>query len=515
MQKKSLIYSTFILTRASILTRFIGFVYRIYMSNEIGAYGMGQYQLIMPVYMLSWSFICAGFTIAISKLVSQEHAKNQYGNMQKYLVLGTSISFAISLIFSFILYTFSTYIAVTFFDTKEISLPFKILSLSLPFMSIGSCIRGYFLGLQQPNIPSIAQVLEQFVRIGAIFFFISIYGSLTIEIAILGILFAEAIATVFIVLSYYLFKKKHKLAKTKSTVTLQSATSILLAMSLPIMANRVLGSFLQAYENILITQKLTDFGLSKESAIISLGAATGMAMPLIFFPTAVITSIGVSLVPAISSSVATNNYTKVKHLINRTLLFTSILGFAVAMLFMVFGYELSFLIYKQNLGLELFALSVSAPLIYIQMILSSTLNGLGLQFYTFINSIMSSIIAIVIIFIAMPTIGMMAFYLAIFLSTSFTVATNSQKIISKTGIKIDIFNILIKPLVVALATGLSTNLIFNNFKINNMLFDLLFFSFIMCLIYFVLCIVVGIITLKDINRVLLFIKPRGSIEKID
>ncbi len=515
MQKKSLIYSTFILTLASVLTRFIGFVYRIYMSNEIGAYGMGQYQLIMPVYMLSWSLICAGFTIAISKLVSQEHAKNQYGNMQKFLVLGTTISFVISLIFSLILFNFSTYIATTFFDTKEISMPFKILSLSLPFMSIGSCIRGYFLGLQQPTVPSIAQVLEQFVRIGSIFFFISIYGTLTIEIAILGILFAEVISTIFIVLSYFLFKKKHKLAKTKPTLTLNNATSILLAMSLPIMANRVLGSFLTAYENILITQKLTDFGLSKESAIISLGAATGMAMPLIFFPTAIITSIGVSLVPAISSSIATNNYSKVKHLVNRTLLFTSIVGFAVAMLFMVFGYELSFLIYKQNLGLELFALSISAPLIYIQMILSSALNGLGLQFYTFINSIMSSIIAIAIIYFAMPTFGMIAFYSAIFISTCFTVATNSQKIISKTGIKIEITTILVKPLIVALATGLTTNVIFNNFKVNNMLLDLFIFSVIMCLLYFLLCIAIGIITLKDINRVLMFVKPRGSVEKID
>ncbi len=515
MQKKSLIYSTLILTLASIITRLMGFVYRIYMSNELGAYGMGQYQLIMPVYMLSWSLICAGFTISISKLVSQEHAKQQYGNMQKFLILGTTISFIISIVFSFVLYTFSSFIATNFFETKEISTAFKILSFSLPFMSIGSCIRGYFLGLQQPTIPSITQVLEQITRIGSIFIFISLYGKLTIEIAILGILFAEAVSTLFILFSYYIFKNKHKLANVKSNLTLQSSVSILLAMSLPIMANRVMGSFLTAYENILITQKLVDFGLSKESALISLGATTGMAMPLIFLPTAVITSIGVSLVPAISSSVATNNYSKVKHLLNRTLLFTSIVGFGVAMLFMVFGYEIGFLIYKRNLGLELFALSISAPLIYIQMILSSTLNGLGLQFYTFINSLMSSILAIIIIYFTMPEFGMLSFYLAIFLSSTFTVVTNSRKIILKTGIRIDIIDILIKPLIVALATGLSTNVIFNNFKINNMFLDLIIFSVIMCLLYGVLCIVVGIISLKDLNRVLIFIKPKVSVEKID
>ncbi len=515
MQKKSLIYSTLILTLASIITRLIGFVYRIYMSNELGAYGMGQYQLIMPVYMLSWSLICSGFTIAISKLVSQEQAKKEYGNMQRYLYLGLSISFTISLIFSFILYNFSTYIAVTFFDTKEISQGLKILTFGLPFMSIGSCIRGYFLGLQQPNSPSIAQVLEQFVRIGSIFFFVKLFGVLTIEIAILGITIAEAVSTIYIGLTYLIFKRKHRLQVAEPSIPTSTSINILLAMAIPIIANRVLTSFLTTYENILITQKLGEFGLSKQSALTSLGSSTGMAMPLIFFPTAIITSIGVSLVPAISASVATKNYSKVNYLVNRTLLFTSIVGFGVAMLFTVFGYEISFLIYKQNLGYELFCLALSAPLMYIQIILSSTLNGLGLQFYTFINSIISSIIAIAVIYFVMPEYGMIGFYLAIFTSCIFTVISNSLKIAEKARIKLDFVNILVKPLIVALATGLTTNLLFNNLKIENMMLDLIIFSCLMCFIYGVLCITVGIIRLKDIKKIMKFIKARVHLDKYE
>ncbi len=515
MQKKSLIYSTLILTLASIITRLIGFVYRIYMSNELGAYGMGQYQLIMPVYMLSWSLICSGFTIAISKLVSQEHAKKEFGNMQKYLFYGLSISFVLSLIFSFILYNFSTYIAVTFFDTKEISQGLKILTFGLPFMSIGSCIRGYFLGLQQPNSPSIAQVLEQFARTGSIFLFVQLFGMLTIEIAILGIAVAEAVSTVYITLSYLIFKHRNKFQINKPSITTSAAINTLLVMAIPIIANRVLTSFLTTYENILITQKLGEFGLSKQSALTSLGASTGMAMPLIFFPTAIITSIGISLVPAISASIATNNFSKVNYLVNRTLLFTSIVGFGVAMLFTVFGYEISFLVYKQNLGYELFCLALSAPLIYIQIILSSTLNGLGLQFYTFINSIISSVIAILVIYFAMPQHGMIGFYLAIFTSCIFTVVSNSIKIAEKAKIKLDFINILIKPLIVALATGLTINLLFNNLKIENMLLDLIIFSILMCFIYGILCITVGIITPKDIKKILKFIKARVHLDKIE
>ena len=47
MKKENLIYSTLILTIASIFTRIIGMVFRVYLSNQIGAVGMGLYQMII------------------------------------------------------------------------------------------------------------------------------------------------------------------------------------------------------------------------------------------------------------------------------------------------------------------------------------------------------------------------------------------------------------------------------------------------------------------------------------
>lgn len=52
MSKNLIIKGALILTLANIITRILGFIYRIYMSNLIGAEGMGLYQLIMPVYII-------------------------------------------------------------------------------------------------------------------------------------------------------------------------------------------------------------------------------------------------------------------------------------------------------------------------------------------------------------------------------------------------------------------------------------------------------------------------------
>mgnify|MGYP006886508714 CR=1 FL=1 len=46
--KRTLFTGTLLLTTAGILSRFIGFFYKIFLSRTIGAEGLGIYQLIFP-----------------------------------------------------------------------------------------------------------------------------------------------------------------------------------------------------------------------------------------------------------------------------------------------------------------------------------------------------------------------------------------------------------------------------------------------------------------------------------
>ena len=58
--KRTLFTGTLLLTAAGILSRFIGFFYKIFLSRTIGAEGLGIYQLIFPIYMLCFSLCCYG-----------------------------------------------------------------------------------------------------------------------------------------------------------------------------------------------------------------------------------------------------------------------------------------------------------------------------------------------------------------------------------------------------------------------------------------------------------------------
>ena len=72
LKKKIFIKNAFIMTATALILRTIGIFFRIYMSNKIGAEGMGLYQLIFSVYMLGSTFASAGICTAVTRLVTDE-----------------------------------------------------------------------------------------------------------------------------------------------------------------------------------------------------------------------------------------------------------------------------------------------------------------------------------------------------------------------------------------------------------------------------------------------------------
>jgi len=95
MTKKNILTGALILTAAGFVTNILAFRYRIFLSNTLGAEGMGLYHLMISVYMLAWSIVCSGFTTTISKLTAQENGKGQSGNTKRIFTLSLTISLSL------------------------------------------------------------------------------------------------------------------------------------------------------------------------------------------------------------------------------------------------------------------------------------------------------------------------------------------------------------------------------------------------------------------------------------
>ena len=279
MGKKQIMQGALLLSASNLLSRLLGFFYRITMTKAIGAEGMGLYQLMMPIYALSWSLTSAGLTTTLSHLTAREMALGQTGNAKRILRLSLLLSLCLSTLVAIGLFVLAPVLSVHVLQDERAIRPLQIVSCCIPMMALGSCMRGYFYGLQKHAVPAASQLLEQLVRLGAIFSLSAAFSLALPEKAVCaaaaGIVLGE---TASFLLTLFCLKMQ-PVAKRSPRFSWHQSLSLILSMAVPLSATRVFGSLLHTAENILIPQRLALFPQST-NALADFGRLTGMAMPL-------------------------------------------------------------------------------------------------------------------------------------------------------------------------------------------------------------------------------------------
>ena len=421
MQRKNpLLIGTVILTVTGLLSRFIGFFYRIFLSKVFGAEGMGIYQLISPVLALSFSLTVSGIQTAISKYVASETSTHDYKGSFRTLWAGFVLAMSISFACMVFIYRYSDWIAVTFLLEERTAPLLRIISLSIPMATVHSCINGYFYGIKKTAIPALSQLSEQIVRVGSVYliYHICLKHNLTptISFAVVGLVIGESASMMvsviaIIIRSYNVFGQRVPVKSISSVgygliTTYRQILGNLLKLAVPLSANRILINILQSIEAVFIPNRLMAYGLNNADALGVYGVLTGMSLPLILFPSALTNSISVLLLPIVSEADANGNRHTVTKAILKSIKYCMVLGFACTALFLLFGRMAGRVLYNSELaGSFILTLSFICPFMYVASTLNSILNGLGKTSLTFAYSIISLIVRLLFVFIAIPVWG--------------------------------------------------------------------------------------------------------------
>lgn len=421
MQRKNpLLIGTVILTVTGLLSRFIGFFYRIFLSKVFGAEGMGIYQLISPVLALSFSLTVSGMQTAISKYVASETSTHDYKTSFRTLWVGFLLSMALSFGCTAFIYRYSEWIAVTFLLEERTAPLLRIIALSIPMATVHSCINGYFYGIKKTAIPALSQLSEQVVRVGSVYLIHHIctlhHMTPTISFAVVGLVIGEGASMV--VSAIAIIGRSFKVFDKASRVRALSAPSDglgasylsignnLLRLAVPLSANRIIINILQSIEAVFIPNKLIAYGLNSADALGVYGVLTGMSMPLILFPSAITNSISVLLLPIVSEADASGNQNAVTKAILKSIKYCLLLGFGCTAVFLIFGRMAGRLLFNSRLaGSFIITLSFICPFLYVASTLNSILNGLGKTALTFLYSIISLLVRLLFVFFAIPIWG--------------------------------------------------------------------------------------------------------------
>lgn len=392
---------TLILTIAGLLSRFLGFFYKIFLAQALGAESMGIYQLIFPVFSVCHALTTSGIEVAISRFTA--FAKREERNA--YLHAGLFLSLSASLAVGLILWNQAPFIAANLLHEARCEPLLRILSAAIPLSSIHACFAGSYLGKKQTGLPAIAQLLEQAVRIGTVWLLCSIHiqqgKAITPELAVFGLLFGEAGSTLFM-----LTFTSGAFPNIRSITKYMTKCKELLKMAIPLTGNRLSLTVLQSMEAVLIPLSLRKSGLSTADALSLYGILTGMALSFIMFPNAVTSSISAMLLPVISEEQAKGNRKNISVAIEYTLQFGLMIGILCMGIFLHFGQPLGVLFFHEQLAGEFLAtLSWICPFLYLTGNLNSILHGLGKTSITFFNQLASILVRILFIVGFVPLYG--------------------------------------------------------------------------------------------------------------
>ena len=247
--------SVFILSLGGFIAKLLGAFYRIPLTNIIGSYGMGIYQLVFPLFSLLLTNSTAGIPVAVSKLVAEKAAVGQHKQAHKVFNTALVMLATFGLIGSALLFFLSNNIAALQ-GNGDAATAYKIIAPSVFLVCIISAYRGYFQGLMQMSPTAVSQIVEQVVKmtvglVCAIKFMPDVIKS--VNFAILGVTLSEVAATVLLFVMYLFQKRK----KTDDVGNLQpfdrkKTVKSLLILCLPITLSGLIIPLTQLVDSVLV-----------------------------------------------------------------------------------------------------------------------------------------------------------------------------------------------------------------------------------------------------------------------
>lgn len=458
--KQSFIYGTFILLTANLLNRFIGFIYQIFLIRLIRPEGIGLLNMVYPIYVLVLVVASAGVPVAISKLVAEEVARQNWRGANRIFNICFTFLMVSSLIFTLLCLLCAPYLFEYVFPNPKVGNIFFSLLPGIIIVSLCSAYRGYYQGLQQMKPTAVTQVLEQAVRVAAGLTLAKFLLPRGIEYAAvgasLGIIIGE-LAGFLAILTIHLQKRPgFPRGLPAPNEPLLHVLGRIFNLAIPVTLTRFVATALLSIDAVLIPLRLQAGGLPLDEATSVFGQFVGISESLLFIPGIITISMATALIPAVSDAVALKNVTLVRSRCEEAIRITLLAGLPSVMVLMLLAEELCGLIFGYpEAGASLRLLALGGIFLYLQQTSTGILQGLGKAFLPFRNLVFASIFKISGIYYltGLSGLGIIGTAAALVAGYFIMAILNLGDIYRLTRLKYNWFNNILKPLIAAIGMG--------------------------------------------------------------
>lgn len=338
-----------ILAIASILTRFIGLLYRIPMANIIGEEGNGIYAVAFEIYDVVLIISSYSLPLALSKIISTQSVKRQHKNIGKTFRLASVFAFVSGGLFCLILFFGANYIESTFYSKYVgIHIPLRVLAPTIFIVAFLGVFRGFFQGKKTMMPTAFSQIIEQlvnaivsvycaytFIRINKDSIYKNAWGAAG---GTMGTCIGAFVSLLFLIFLYNLYRpiKRKKEIRDRSGRE-DSSTSILILILVTILPI-ILSQTVYQVSGIIDAKIFQDVMNESVTTVQSLmGIYSTKYRLLCGVPIGVSTAIASSMIPSIVMSFTNKDIPLVKQKIAMSVKFNMIIAFPCVLGFAILG----------------------------------------------------------------------------------------------------------------------------------------------------------------------------------
>ena len=164
-RRQSFLQGAAILGAATVLVKLIGAMFKIPLMNLIGGVGMGDFTIAYDIFRPLSALALAGLPVAVSKLVSENAATGRLRDIRRLLRLSAAL-FVLTGALGSALMLFGARRFAAALGSPESWLCIAALAPALFFCCLMAAYRGYYQGLNNMSPTALSQVVEALCKLG-------------------------------------------------------------------------------------------------------------------------------------------------------------------------------------------------------------------------------------------------------------------------------------------------------------------------------------------------------------
>ena len=510
-----------ILAIAGIVSKMFGALFRIPLTNMIGAEGQSYYGAAYPVYQFFYVIATAGFPVAISRMVSERVALGDYINAHKSFRLALNVTLVISAI-SFAICCFGARGIAMFYGNPGAENSIRAISFALLFTPIAASLRGYFQGHQNMTPTAVSQVIEQMVRVGFGLALAYMFFRTSLENAAAGATFGASAGMIAAMILLIIMYKRSQPAREenmrRSVIREENENARmkeLIEIVIPITIGSSIMPLMMIIDAAVVMRRLQATGWTLAMSKVLYGLISGYCDSLVNLPVVFIDAITISLIPAVTTAFTLKNKQNLDGNIRTGLKTMMVIAYPCAIGLIVLARPILHLLYPTKLEeadmavhtLQILAVSIIA--LAVMRTLASSLQGIGKMALPVINLGTGAVIKIIVTFILVgipalnikgAAIGTVCAYL--------TAATLNYRGLRKyADVDLDLKNIFVTPLLASAIMGASAIIVY---KLIYLIHPSNFIATVIAIMCAVVVYFVMVFKTKAVTKEELVLVPKGD-----